>query len=206
MSKIQRLVRALVNNKITNPFDYILLRSDDAGYIYVQEIKTKKEYKVQVEGKEPMCELSYIPMNSSNNVQKQTIINNDIKEKEQDLIKDIVKTVERKNNDFEHEKNKYEKKETKTELERLQEEIDNLKLKQEEELEKFKKRNNIKENVNELENKISNEISNNFYPDRIKGWQLLPVFVDSDGNVYHKGIQQPALKGTLPPTIFPKKK
>ena len=32
-------------------------------------------------------------------------------------------------------------------------------------------------------------------------------FVDKDGNVFHKGKEQPDLKGTLPPTkIKPKKK
>ena len=32
-------------------------------------------------------------------------------------------------------------------------------------------------------------------------------FVDKDGNVFHKGKEQPKLKGTLPPTkIKPKKK
>ena len=32
-------------------------------------------------------------------------------------------------------------------------------------------------------------------------------FVDKDGNVFHKGVEQPKLKGTLPPTkVKPKKK
>ena len=32
-------------------------------------------------------------------------------------------------------------------------------------------------------------------------------FVDKDGNVFHKGVEQPKLKGTLPPTkVTPKKK
>ena len=32
-------------------------------------------------------------------------------------------------------------------------------------------------------------------------------FVDKDGNVFHRGKEQPKLKGTLPPTkITPKKK
>ena len=32
-------------------------------------------------------------------------------------------------------------------------------------------------------------------------------FVDKDGNVFHKGVEQPKLKGTLPPTkVEPKKK
>jgi hypothetical protein len=35
---------------------------------------------------------------------------------------------------------------------------------------------------------------------RPRGWQFMVEFVDPDGNVFHKGIEQPDLKGTLPPT------
>ena len=35
---------------------------------------------------------------------------------------------------------------------------------------------------------------------RPKGWHLYGEFVDKDGNVFHKGKEQPELKGTLPPT------
>ena len=39
------------------------------------------------------------------------------------------------------------------------------------------------------------------------GWHFMNEFVDKDGNVFHKGKEQPKLKGTLPPTkIEPKKK
>ena len=42
---------------------------------------------------------------------------------------------------------------------------------------------------------------------RPAGWHFMNEFVDKDGNVYHKGKEQPDLKGTLPPTkIVPKKK
>ena len=49
-------------------------------------------------------------------------------------------------------------------------------------------------------------------PKRVKtgrpsGWHFMNEFVDKDGNVFHKGKEQPDLKGTLPPTkIKPKKK
>ena len=49
-------------------------------------------------------------------------------------------------------------------------------------------------------------------PTRVKtgrpsGWHFMNEFVDRDGNVFHKGKEQPDLKGTLPPTkIKPKKK
>ena len=42
-------------------------------------------------------------------------------------------------------------------------------------------------------------------PTRVKtgrpsGWHFMNEFVDKDGTVFHKGKEQPDLKGTLPPT------
>ena len=43
---------------------------------------------------------------------------------------------------------------------------------------------------------------------RPAGWHWMNEFVDKDGNVFHKGKEQPKLKGTLKPTKVkpPKKK
>ena len=42
---------------------------------------------------------------------------------------------------------------------------------------------------------------------RPPGWQWMNEFVDKDGNVFHKGKEQPNLKGTLKPTkVKPPKK
>lgn len=42
---------------------------------------------------------------------------------------------------------------------------------------------------------------------RPAGWHFMNEFVDKDGNVFHKGKEQPDLKGTLEPTIVkPRKK
>ena len=42
---------------------------------------------------------------------------------------------------------------------------------------------------------------------RPPGWQWMKEFVDKDGNVFHKGKEQPKLKGTLKPTkVKPPKK
>ena len=41
---------------------------------------------------------------------------------------------------------------------------------------------------------------------RPKGWQWMNEYVDKDGNVFHKGIEQPKLKGTLPTTVVTVKK
>ena len=35
---------------------------------------------------------------------------------------------------------------------------------------------------------------------RPAGWHFMSEFVDKDGNVFHKGKEQPSLKGTLKPT------
>jgi hypothetical protein len=43
--------------------------------------------------------------------------------------------------------------------------------------------------------------------DKPRGWKFMSVYVHKDGTVYHKGVEQPDLKGTLPPTkIKPKQK
>ena len=42
---------------------------------------------------------------------------------------------------------------------------------------------------------------------RPPGWHWMTEFVDKDGNVFHKGKEQPELKGTLKPTkVKPPKK
>jgi hypothetical protein len=35
-----------------------------------------------------------------------------------------------------------------------------------------------------------------------RGWKFMKVFVYSDGTVYHKGVEQPELKSTLPITTI----
>lgn len=37
---------------------------------------------------------------------------------------------------------------------------------------------------------------------RPRGWVFMKEFVDKDGNVFHRGEEQPDLKGTLPPTTI----
>ena len=42
---------------------------------------------------------------------------------------------------------------------------------------------------------------------RPPGWNFMNEFVDNDGNVFHRGKEQPKLKGTLKPTkVKPRKK
>jgi hypothetical protein len=41
--------------------------------------------------------------------------------------------------------------------------------------------------------------------DKPRGWAFMKVYVHKDGTVYHKGKEQPELKGTLPPTKIEKK-
>jgi len=44
------------------------------------------------------------------------------------------------------------------------------------------------------------EMSNNKSTGRPRGWKWMAVYVDLDGTVYHKGIEQATLKGTLDPS------
>ena len=37
---------------------------------------------------------------------------------------------------------------------------------------------------------------------RMRGWQFMKEFVDMQGNVFHKGVEQPKLKGTLKPSVI----
>tara|TARA_R100000664_G_C2686702_1_gene92441 strand:+ start:132 stop:605 length:474 start_codon:yes stop_codon:yes gene_type:complete len=37
---------------------------------------------------------------------------------------------------------------------------------------------------------------------RPRGWAFMKEYVDKDGNVFHKGKEQPKLKGTLKPTVI----
>ena len=41
---------------------------------------------------------------------------------------------------------------------------------------------------------------------RPMGWHFMKDFIDKDGNVFHKGKEQPKLKGTLEPTVAVKRK
>ena len=42
---------------------------------------------------------------------------------------------------------------------------------------------------------------------RPAGWHWMTEFVDKDGSVFHRGVEQPKLKGTLKPTkVKPRKK
>ena len=41
---------------------------------------------------------------------------------------------------------------------------------------------------------------------RPAGWHFMKEFVDKDGNVFHKGKEQPKLKSTLEPTVIKRKK
>ena len=63
--------------------------------------------------------------------------------------------------------------------------------------------------VNALKLKPMDEFFKSVNPKtgRPAGWHFMNEYVDKDGNVFHKGKEQPNLKGTLEPTIVkPRKK
>ena len=49
------------------------------------------------------------------------------------------------------------------------------------------------------------EISMRGNTGKVSGWHFMKEFVDKNGNVYHKGVEQPQLKGKLKPTVIEKK-
>ena len=54
-------------------------------------------------------------------------------------------------------------------------------------------------------NKIAGppDIGSNYVPSgHPRGWQFMREYVDTNGNVYHKGVGQPTLKGTRPITVI----
>lgn len=51
------------------------------------------------------------------------------------------------------------------------------------------------------------EVLNKKPSDKPRGWKFMAVYIHKDGTVYHKGVEQPDLKGTLPLTaVKPKPK
>ena len=56
-------------------------------------------------------------------------------------------------------------------------------------------------------NKYPHEEPKSYKPTgRPAGWHWMNEFVDVDGNVFHKGKEQPKLKGTLKPTVVKARK
>lgn len=57
--------------------------------------------------------------------------------------------------------------------------------------------------VNELfEKDFPFEANTGYKPSgKPRGWAFMKEYVDKDGNVYHRGKEQPGLKGTLKPTV-----
>jgi hypothetical protein len=53
---------------------------------------------------------------------------------------------------------------------------------------------------NDVKKSIDNSVSLNTKKQR--GWHFMAVYVDQNGVVYHRGIEQPELFGTLDPTIL----
>ena len=58
---------------------------------------------------------------------------------------------------------------------------------------------NIIEETDEVE--VSEEVEAGNEISKPRGWHFKKVYVDVEGNVYFRGIEQPELRGTLIPTI-----
>jgi len=181
MSKMQRFIRALLNNGFSQWENYDLLRADPDGYLYIQERSTKREFKIHVECASPVLELKYEPAKdiSFDPNNKPIIVNLEERNKQQNVENDD--SMEKALSDMEK---------TLSDKEILQQEVEKLKQLQDEEL----KRALNQTKINEID-------SNEPVISRPRGWRLMNQFVDADGTVYIKGVEHPELKGTLPPTV-----
>lgn len=56
-----------------------------------------------------------------------------------------------------------------------------------------------------MEDSEKPEITTRGTEGKVSGWHFMKEFVDKNGNVYHKGIEQTHLKGTLEPSVIEKK-
>ena len=68
--------------------------------------------------------------------------------------------------------------------------------------------NEVNRNMMKMFPELHEEKKSTYKPTgRPPGWHFMKEFVDGDGNVFHKGKEQPKLKGTLPVTkVKPRKK
>lgn len=87
----------------------------------------------------------------------------------------------------------------------MKEELQKLKEEQDKKLEEEKKEKNTKKNSKNNSNKKKQEEKENNSQKKKKkrkpqGWHLKKEYVDDDGNVYFKGVEQPHLKGSKTPT------
>ena len=68
--------------------------------------------------------------------------------------------------------------------------------------------NEVNRNMMKMFPELHEENKSTYKPTgRPPGWHFMKEFVDGEGNVFHKGKEEPKLKGTLSPTeVKPRKK
>jgi hypothetical protein len=219
MNDLRKFAYILVSNGINNYQDYTPVRMTKDGTMYVKNSKNGKYLKMKIDGS---IEVETVSMEEStdkpiskvekkNKEVKENLMyknldpheilssitkNNHHQEKEDKLKNEnIFDGIEDYNfNDVETVSNKdtipnesYDI-DIEVEQERLKKEFEELKKKQEEELEK------------KLKKKPAKKPAKKSVEGKPRGWHLMAEFVDSEGNVFHKGVEQPQLKGTIPPT------
>jgi hypothetical protein len=219
MNDLRKFAYILVSNGINNYQDYTPVRMTKDGTMYVKNSKNGKYLKMKIDGS---IEVETVSMEEStdkpiskvekkNKEVKENLMyknldpheilssitkNNHHQEKEDKLKNEnIFDGIEDYNfNDVETVSNKdtipnesYDI-DIEVEQERLKKEFEELKKKQEEELEK------------KLKKKPAKKPAKKSVEGKPRGWHLMAEFVDSEGNAFHKGVEQPQLKGTIPPT------
>lgn len=219
MNDLRKFAYILVSNGINNYQDYTPIRMTKDGTMYVKNSKNGKYLKMKIDGS---IEVETVSMEESTDKPISKVEKKNKEVKENLMYKnldphEILSSITKNNHHQEKEdklKNEnifdgiedYDFNEVETtsnidsipsdpqeidikiEQERLKKEFEELKQKQEEELKKkLKKKPGVKPAKLSVKGKP-------------RGWHLMSEYVDSDGNVFHRGVEQPQLKGTIPPT------
>lgn len=220
MNDYRKFVMALQNNNIKDYENYGSTKSDSEGFLYIKNKISGKFYKLDPTGKNKIKEIS------EEESKLKTSIKMGYKPIEEPLYKqidefdNIIKEDKSKHENFDYDDNhdnydydpydeeinnydfdepeKLENLEKPPEMnfdEEFQKEMKKLKEEQEKMLEKNTKKKTGPKKKSEKNKKEEKEDKN-----KPRGWHLMKEYVDKDGNVFHKGIEQPHLKGTKNPT------
>jgi hypothetical protein len=213
----RKIAYVLNINGFENYIDFIPTNFEN-DFLFVENVKTKEYFKIHIEATEPVekvekidafvkekivKEEKYIPKEEPMykdlepfNVMSNITKNKDIENEDSDLniMEDFdyefepVETVNEiinENNEISDAKDL----EINIEQERIQKEFDELKKQQE---------NDLKKNIKKKSGPKKKKAPPSGKP---QGWHLKAEFVGKDGTVYHRGIEQPQLKGTIDPTV-----
>lgn len=216
MNDVRKFILALQNNGIEDWQNYESARADSEGFLYIKHKETGNYFKLHVLGDKGIKKSSF------EEATPQGTIPRNYKAIEEPLYKQLddyespwekeLREFEEQNksqynpdsnpetNNFDYydfnpievvnEERKIEEAPPQLDFdEEFQKELEKMKAEQQEMLKK-----------NQKKKPGPNTDKTNENSDKPRGWHLKKEFVDKEGNVYFKGVEQPHLKGTKEPT------